>query len=340
MVSGKNVSVDPHQLYLVSYDMFIRKLYTWNLTNSLELEDQTDMDQRYREIRKGEKGAWLSIATYIFLAAVKLIVGYMGNSEGLRADGLNNTTDVIASIAVLIGLRISQKPPDRDHHYGHFRAESISSLVASFIMLTVGLQVLIAAGLSLYNKEYQSPDMMTAWVSLFSFFVMYSVYRFNLRLSRQIESQAMLAAAHDNRSDSFVSLGAFVGIMGSQFGLYWLDALTAVIVGVIIVKTAWDIFIHASHLLTDGFDEKRLEDIRHTVANTTGVQSVYDIKGRMHGNLPLIDITIKVDPDLTVVQSHEIAEEIENRMLDRHHIQHVHIHIEPLESGKNSDSET
>lgn len=303
----------------------------------LNMEDHTDMDQRYREIRQGEKGAWLSIATYIFLAAVKLVVGYMGNSEALRADGLNNTTDVIASIAVLIGLRISQKPPDHDHHYGHFRAESISSLIASFIMLTVGLQVLIGAGLSLYNQKYQSPDMMTAWVSLFSFFVMYGVYRYNLRLSRKIESQAMLAAAHDNRSDSFVSLGAFIGIMGSQFGLYWLDSLTAVIVGVIIVKTAWEIFIHASHLLTDGFDVKRLENIRRTVADTPGVQSVHDIKGRMHGNQPLIDITIKVDPDLTVAESHEISEEIESRMMDRHRIQHVHIHIEPLESSENND---
>ncbi len=78
--------------------------------------------ERYDELKKGETGAWVSIIAYIVLSAVKLAVGLLFHSEALRADGLNNTTDIIASVAVLIGLRISQKPPDEDHPYGHFRA--------------------------------------------------------------------------------------------------------------------------------------------------------------------------------------------------------------------------
>ena len=97
--------------------------------------------EQYTNLRAGEKGAYLSILAYIFLSVLKLIVGYMGNSEALKADGLNNTTDIIASIAVLIGLRISQRPPDDNHRYGHFRAETISSLIASFIMIYVGIEV-------------------------------------------------------------------------------------------------------------------------------------------------------------------------------------------------------
>src|SRR5690606_40466949 len=82
---------------------------------------------------------------YVFLSALKLSFGYAGSSEALKADGLNNLTDIIASVAVLIGLRISQKPPDENHHYGHLRAETIASLLASFIMAIIGLQVLLGA---------------------------------------------------------------------------------------------------------------------------------------------------------------------------------------------------
>ena len=82
----------------------------------------------YSNLKEGEKGAWLSIWTYITLSAVKLIIGYIGSSEALKADGLNNTTDIIASIAILVGLRIAQKPPDADHQYGHMRAETVASL--------------------------------------------------------------------------------------------------------------------------------------------------------------------------------------------------------------------
>ena len=106
------------------------------------------MDQ-YQDIKEGEKGAWISIAAYLILSAVKLGAGYWFLSDALVADGFNNLTDIIASTAVLIGLKISQKPPDQDHPYGHFRAETIAALVASFIMASVGLQVLIGAVRSL-----------------------------------------------------------------------------------------------------------------------------------------------------------------------------------------------
>ncbi len=94
---------------------------------------------QYEKYKKAEKGAWLSIIAYLILATVKITIAEVGNSAALRADGLNNTTDVIASVTVLIGLKISRKPPDKDHHYGHFRAETIASLVAAFIMVFIGL---------------------------------------------------------------------------------------------------------------------------------------------------------------------------------------------------------
>ncbi len=139
----------------------------------------------YTNLRQGEKGAWLSIGTYLILSSAKLTIGYIGTSEALKADGLNNTTDIIASIAVLIGLRIAQRPPDSNHQYGHLRAETVASLVASFIMLVVGLQVLVSSLKSLWEPTGTTPSLLTAYVAIGSAVVMYVVYRYNLALSKK-----------------------------------------------------------------------------------------------------------------------------------------------------------
>ncbi|MBA4535617.1 cation transporter [Bacillus aquiflavi] len=285
----------------------------------------------YNDLKMGEKGAWFSIIAYICLSALKLIVGYFGNSEALKADGLNNSTDVVASIAILIGLKISRKPPDDDHHYGHLRAESISSLIAAFIMILVGIQVLFQATISITTKEQLAPNMLTAWTALFSAFVMYIVYRYNLKLANQINSSSLKAAAYDNRSDALVSIGAFIGIIGSLIGLPWLDPLTAIIVGMIICKTAVVIFKDAAFLLTDGFDNKTLISISKIISEIPEVRSINNIRGRTHGKYLFVDVTISVDPQLNVVESHEITEEIENQVQLQHRNSYVHVHIEPYQ---------
>lgn len=288
----------------------------------------------YDEIRQGEKGAWVSIISYLLLSALKLLMGLASGSQALLADGLNNTTDIIASVAILIGLKISQKPPDPDHHYGHFRAETIAAMVASFIMAAVGIQVLYQAVTKFFKPALEKPDLIAAWIALFCALVMFLVYKYNHQLATKINSKAMMAAAQDNRSDAFVSIGAFIGIIGSQFGMPWLDPLCAVLVGAIICKTAWAIFRDATHALTDGFDENELEQIRKTVKKTPGVEAIRDIKARVHGNNVLVDVTIEVDNRLNVVESHEITEKIEERMLNKHNIRHIHVHIEPADKAK------
>lgn len=283
----------------------------------------------YENLKKGEKGAWVSICAYLVLSTVKLIAAYFGGSEALRADGLNNVTDVVASLAVLIGLRISRKPPDKDHHYGHFRAETIASLIAAFIMITVGLEVLFQTGQQLINGDVNQPSMITAWTALAGALVMFGVYGYNLRLSKRINSQSLYAAAQDNRSDALVSIGAFVGIIGAQFGAFWLDPVAGLIVGFIICKTAYHIFKDASHALTDGVNEQLLDDIKQSIAEDPGVKIVDDVKARFHGNQILVDATIHVNPQLSVQESHDITDRIEEKLKEEHNITHTHIHIEP-----------
>ncbi|CDN44793.1 MULTISPECIES: cation diffusion facilitator family transporter [Paenibacillus] len=288
-------------------------------------------EQQYADIRKGERGAWVSIAAYLVLSAAKIVAGYYFASKALSADGYNNLTDIVASFAVLIGLRISQKPPDKDHPYGHFRAETIASLIASFIMATVGLQVLINSVKSLFRSAGEPPNALSAAVAVASAVIMYGVYIYNRRLSRQINSSALNAAAKDNLSDALVSIGAAVGIGGAALGWAWLDPLAAIAVGVIICKTAWEIFYSSTHALTDGFDDSELLTLRSSIEKVDGVKSIKDLKARVHGSHVLVDVIVLVDSRLTLVESHRISDEIETRMERKHNIMSVHVHVEPYE---------
>lgn len=286
--------------------------------------------ERYDELRQGEKGAWLSIGTYITLAIVKLIIGYMFMSQALVADGYNNAADIIVSVAVLIGLRISQKPPDHDHPYGHFRAEHIAALIAAFIMAVIGLQVLYGAGTSLFNREIiEAPSLITAYVAAGGAIVMLLVYRYNKRLAKKINSQALAAAAQDNKNDALVSIGVLVGIIGSHLHLGWLDSLTALLVGLIICYTAWTIFRDATHSLTDGFDEEALEPFKQTIRQQADCCELKVIKARQVGSTIYADVTIEVEPTLTVQASHDIADQIEHDLREKHDIMYTTVHIEP-----------
>ena len=285
--------------------------------------------QKYDNLKLGERGAIISIIAYIVLSIVKLVVGYTADSAALRADGLNNTTDIIASIAVLIGLRISRRPADDNHKYGHWKSETIASMVASFIMMAVGLQVLIDTVSTLFEGKQESPDIVAAYVGIGSAVVMYFVYRYNRSLSRKINSKAVMAAAKDNLSDAWVSIGTTIGIIGSQFGMPWLDTVTAIVVGFLICKTAWDIFSEASHELSDGFDEQKLKMYEDVIFDLEGVKGIKSIKGRNYGNNEVVDVVILVNSQLNVHQAHDIATKVEDTLTDEYGVYDIHVHVEP-----------
>lgn len=285
----------------------------------------------YDDIRKGERGAWVSITAYLILSTFKLISGYLFASSALVADGVNNLTDIVASVAVLIGLKISRKPPDSDHAYGHFRAETVAALLASFIMAVVGIQVIVEGIRSFFDSTKETPQLWSAGVALVCAVAMMGVYVYNKRLAKQINSGALMAAAKDNLSDAMVSIGAALGIVGAQFGLPWIDSAAAIIVGLIISKTAWDIFRDSTYRLTDGFDEDKLLDLRSTIARTPGVEGIKDVKARVHGNHVHVDVVVEVDANITVMEGHEISDLIEERMIESHNIMNVQVHVEPKE---------
>lgn len=287
------------------------------------------MEDQYDRIKLGERGARISIIAYILLSIFKLLVGFFSNSEALMADGLNNSTDILASLAVLIGLRISRKPADEDHHYGHWRAETISSLVASLIMIVVGLDVLYNAVRSIMDFKVQTPNITAAITGLVCAVAIYFVYRYNKKIATTIKSSALMAAAKDNLSDAWVSVGTSVGIIASQFGLPWIDPAAAIVVGLLICKTGLDIFREAAYNLTDGFDKKNLDDIREIVSQVPGVIQVRDVKGRVYGSNILVDVIVTVDASLNITEGHKITENIEYDLKSKFDVIDAVVHIEP-----------
>ena len=285
--------------------------------------------ERFDNLKLGERGAMLSIATYIILSIIKLWIGYLAGSEALKADGLNNVTDIVASTAVLIGLKLSQKPADANHPYGHWRAETVASLVASFIIVAVGLQVTYSAVVSVFQDTGETPGLLSAWTAGVSAVAMYLVYRYNKKLAERINSKAVAAAAKDNLSDAWVSIAAVVGIVGAQFYLPWLDPLAALLVGLLIVKTGWGIFWEATHELTDGFDEELIKSFKETALATQGVTEVREIRARNYGNRAVVDITVLVPGDLDIAVAHDISTQVETKLMKRYDISAVHVHVEP-----------
>lgn len=280
-------------------------------------------------LKIAEKGARLSIVAYLILAVFKLTVGYFANSIALTADGLNNSTDILASVAVLIGLKISQKPADENHPYGHLKAETIASLVASLIMVSVGINVLYNGVETIFTEEKEVPNILASLVSIISGIVMLLVYLYNRNMAVRINSSGLLAAAKDNLSDAFVSFGTAIGIIGTYFGLKLLDPIIGGVIGLIIIKTGYEIFRESSHTLTDGINKDDIKRIKAIIISVNGVRCVKDLKARRHGNRLLIDVIIGVDPTITVQAGHDITILVEQEIRKHYDIVDVLIHVEP-----------
>ena len=281
------------------------------------------------KITQAKKGAWLSIITYTFLTILKVVYGWIANSRGLTADGINNATDVISSIAILVALHISMKPVDKNHPYGHYRSEYIAALIASFIMFAVSIQVIVTGVQHFYRGQFQQPSQSAIVVGVISSFVMFVVFLYNRNLARKVKSSALKAASYDNLSDALVSLGTVIGIIGVYLGVPMLDTLAAIVIGLLIMKTSIDIFKETAVTLTDGYDEEELSYIHECITTISGIKEIRDIKARSHGMVSFIDVTIAVDPNLSVVESHEISDQVETRLKENLGEVETIVHIEP-----------
>ena len=288
-----------------------------------------------QRLKQAERGAILSIITYILLSTSKLIVGKLFFSQALFADGLNNLTDVLSSILVFVGLKISQKPADKNHPYGHWKFETIASLITSFIMCIIGLEVIKDAWNTIIQTKHESPSMFTAIIGLISSIILFGVYHYNNLLATKINSIGLKAAAKDNYSDALTSISTSIAIFAASLGISWLDGVMAFIVGMMILKTAYDVFSESTFQLTDGFEPEKMKEYKPLILSHPEVKSIEEMKARRYGSNIYLDLTVCMDSNLTVWRSHEITEEIELELTEHFGINFIDIHVEPHKKDRN-----
>ena len=279
-------------------------------------------------LKLAQRGAYLSLVVYIVLSAAKYITGYVYDSAAVRADALNNMTDIVVSIAVIVGLKISIKPADKNHPYGHLKSENISTLLVSFIIMFVGIQVVIENAPRILTNEQHIPSFITIIISIISGGIMIGVYAINHRLAKQTNSSSLDSASKDNLSDGLVSIGTAIGLLFTQFGLPIIDVILAILLGILIIYTGFGIFKDSIFALSDGFNEQDLEEYRNLVQEVTDVREVKNVKGRYHGSSIFLDVTIVVDANLSLQEAHDICDRVETH-LQNNGISSVYVHPEP-----------
>ncbi|HFI0325699.1 TPA: cation diffusion facilitator family transporter [Streptococcus suis] len=289
------------------------------------------MNQQIQNLKLAERGAIVSITTYIILSGIKLAAGHIFHSDALTADAFNNISDIIGNIAVLVGLRMAQKPADTDHKFGHWKMEDLASLITSFIMFVVGFQVLYSTFIKIISNQTVEIDMTGAVVGVFSALVMIGVYLYNKSLARRVHSKALEATAKDNLSDAVTSIGTSVAIIAAAFNFPIVDKIAAVVITFFILKTAYEIFMESFFTLSDGFDEELLHKYEEDILKLPKVVAVKSQRGRTYGANIYLDIVLEMNPDLSVYESHEITEQVEQLLTLKHGVFDVDIHVEPSE---------
>ncbi|MCK3882459.1 cation transporter [Streptococcus suis] len=289
------------------------------------------MNQQIQNLKLAERGAIVSITAYIILSGIKLAAGHIFHSDALTADAFNNISDIIGNVAVLIGLRMAQKPADTDHKFGHWKMEDLASLITSFIMFVVGFQVLYSTFIKIISNQTVEIDMTGAVVGVFSALVMIGVYLYNKSLARRVHSKALEATAKDNLSDAVTSIGTSVAIIAAAFNFPIVDKIAAVVITFFILKTAYEIFMESFFTLSDGFDEELLHKYEEDILKLPKVVAVKSQRGRTYGANIYLDIVLEMNPDLSVYESHEITEQVEQLLTLKHGVFDVDIHVEPSE---------
>ena len=289
------------------------------------------MDQHSHYYKIGERSILLITVVNIALFAMKFLGGVFGKSQALIADSLHTASDILTSLAVLVGFRYASVPADPHHPYGHGKAESIAAKIVSLILIALGFKVLYDSSKLLILHDLHRPHQITLWVVLISIAVKEIQFRYALRYGRKIQSTSLIADAWHHRSDAFSSIAALVGIAGARLGLKILDPIAGIVVGIFILKIGFDIFHTAFDELLDSALPKEITSrIKKLTLETDGARRVTVLKGRKFGLDILIDMTIEVDKDITVEDAHFITAKIRKAVLmNVANAKDVLIHVEP-----------
>ena len=273
------------------------------------------------------------------LCTFKFLAGILGSSAAMVADAVHSLSDSLTDIVVLASVRLSGRPADKDHAYGHGRFETLATLLIALALAAVGAKILyngVLAILSLTEgKPIARPHAIALIMALVSIAVKEWLYRYTLNVAKLTDSRLLEANAWHHRSDAVSSVGTLLGISGAYFlGNKWtvLDPLAAIVVSFFIFQAAWQIFKDAiSELLEQSLGEQTEEEITLLCKNIPGVQGAHNIKTRKIGSRRAIEMHVYLADDLTLAAAHAITEQMEQQLLKRFgEDSFVTIHPEPV----------
>lgn len=292
-------------------------------------------DERFR---KAEIAAIIGILGNIILAVLKGVIGSISNSRALIADAAHSASDVAGSFAVFVGLRAAKLPPDKDHPYGHGKAESIAAIIVAVLLLLVGVEIGISSGKALF-QPIEAPGTLALYAALISIVVKEAMFRYKYRLGKKIKSDALIVNAYEHRSDVYSSIAVLIGIagaiLGSKFSLPWLiyaDPIAGIFVSVLIAKMAVKLGFESIHTTLDHvLHEEDTTEYKEVITGMPGVVNLDEFYAREHGHYVIIDIKLGVDPDISVKEGHDIGKDVKKRLLEEDDVHDVLVHINPYE---------
>ncbi len=296
--------------------------------------------QRYREVRKV---TLIGSAIDFILGVVKIVAGWLANSQALIADGIHSFSDLLTDFLVLYAAKHSHKAADEEHPYGHGRIETLATIGLGVILITVACGIAYDSVRRINKPEILlEPGGLALMIAVLSIISKEWIYHYTVAAARRLRSDMLLANAWHSRSDAISSIVVVLGIAGAMHGHPYLDAVAAVVVAVMIAKIGTNMVRSSSQELIDrALNKDELSAIRAHILKVKGVRSLHMLRSRKSAGDAFIDVHIQVDPRLSVSEGHQIGETVRRRLLDSIDIvSDVTVHIDPEndESGSSSDN--
>ncbi|HIM95712.1 MAG TPA: cation transporter [Gammaproteobacteria bacterium] len=265
------------------------------------------------------------------LAIFKVMAGMFGNSGALIADGIHSFSDLLSDGVVWYAAKHSADEADEEHPYGHERFETVATLGLSIILAIIGTGIIFDAFNRLSSPSELTHSTLLLSVAALSIFSKEALYWYTLKVAKTYKSEMLKANAWHHRSDALSSIVVFIGILGSLNGYLYLDAVAAIVVGLMVIYIAWELGIGATKELVDtSIDAAQVEQLRHAIGMISGVNNVHSLRTRKIGQAISADVHVQVDPFLSVSEGHIISvsvERVAKECLEDLH--DVTVHIDP-----------
>lgn len=292
---------------------------------------QEQLDQRRK---KAEKVTLIGSVVDLLLGVSKIVVGIFANSHALIADGVHSLSDLVTDFLVIIVLRISHQAPDKNHPWGHGRFETVGTVAIGVILIAVGATLAYELTVNLFNDPSTEiptwPALVVAGLSIIS---KEWIFRYSLKIGKELNSDLLIANAWHSRTDALSSIVVFVALIGAMLGLWWLDAVAAVLVALLIGKIGWDLVLKSvTELVDTALPDERVEELRCVAMEVDGIKSVHGFKTRAMSNQTILEMHLQVAPHLSASEGHYLGDQVVELLQSRFDdIGHLIFHIDTFD---------